>query len=59
MVIALLASVFAFLYVTLQLEDYSLLFGTVGLFAALSVIMYATRNLDWYGGGENRQPPAP
>jgi inner membrane protein len=44
-----LGVIFAFLYTTLQLQDYALLLGTVGLFAALGIVMYATRNVDWYG----------
>lgn len=44
----LLAAIYAFLYVTLQLQDYSLLFGTAGLFAVLAVVIYLTRNIDWY-----------
>ncbi|MBI5883725.1 MAG: cell envelope integrity protein CreD [Elusimicrobia bacterium] len=43
-----LCAIYGFLYVALQLQDYSLLLGTVGLFAVLSAIMYATRDLDWY-----------
>lgn len=43
-----LSLIYGFLYVSLQLQDYSLLLGTVGIFAVLSVVMYATRNLDWY-----------
>ena len=43
-----LGAIYAFLYVALQLQDYSLLLGTTGLFAVLAAIMYATRNLDWY-----------
>ena len=39
----------------LQLEDYALLLGTVGLFAVLATVMWVTRDLDWYavelGGG--------
>jgi inner membrane protein len=31
----------------LQLQDYSLLLGTVGLFVVLGIVMYSTRNLDW------------
>ncbi|OGR78144.1 MAG: hypothetical protein A2X32_01945 [Elusimicrobia bacterium GWC2_64_44] len=42
-----LAAIYGFLYVTLNLQDYSLLIGTVGLFAVLSLIMYLTRNVDW------------
>jgi inner membrane protein len=37
--------------VLLQLQDFSLLFGTIGLFAALGAVMYATRNVDWYATG--------
>jgi inner membrane protein len=44
----LLGSIFTFLFVTLQLEDYSLLAGSVGLFVILSIIMLSTRKLDWY-----------
>ena len=43
-----LGAIYGFLYVSLQLQDYSLLLGTVGLFALLSAIMYTTRDLDWY-----------
>lgn len=46
-----LAAVYGALYVILQLEDYSLLVGTAVLVAALAAIMYATRNVNWYGNG--------
>lgn len=50
-----LAGIYGFLYVILQLQDYSLLFGTIGLFIALALVMYATRNIDWYGkAGEGK-----
>ncbi len=44
-----LTAVYAALYVILQLEDYSLLVGTAVLVLALAAIMYATRNVNWYG----------
>ncbi|MGO9584633.1 MAG: inner membrane CreD family protein [Limisphaerales bacterium] len=44
----MLAAIYGFLYIALQLQDYSLLFGTAGLFAALAIVLYATRNIDWY-----------
>jgi inner membrane protein len=44
----LLATLYTYLYVLLQLEDLSLLFGTIGLFLVLALIMYITRNIDWY-----------
>jgi inner membrane protein len=43
-----LSGVYGFLYVVLQLEDYSLLIGAAGLFAVLAAIMLATRRTDWY-----------
>jgi inner membrane protein len=44
----LLAAIYGFLYVALQLQDYSLLFGSAGLFAALAIVIFVTRNIDWY-----------
>lgn len=52
----LLTGLYATLYVLLSLEAYSLLIGSVLLFAALAGIMYLTRNLDWSGLG--RTEPA-
>jgi inner membrane protein len=43
-----LAVIYGFLYVILQMQDYSLLFGTIGLFILLGLVMYSTRNIDWY-----------
>ncbi len=43
-----LAAIYAFLFVILRLQDYSLLIGTAGLFLALGLTMYVTRNIDWY-----------
>ena len=44
----LLAAIYGFLYVSLQLQDYSLLFGTAGLFVVLGIVIFITRNIDWY-----------
>ncbi len=44
----LLVTLYGFLYVALQLQDYSLLFGTAGLFLMLTIVIVATRNIDWY-----------
>lgn len=43
-----LAALYAFLYVVLQAQDYSLVIGTAGLFVALALVMVATRRVDWY-----------
>lgn len=43
-----LSVLYGYLYSLLQMEDYALLIGSIGLFVALSAIMYATRKVDWY-----------
>lgn len=51
----ILALLYGFFYSLLQLEDYSLLLGSVGLLIILSVVMYLTRNIDWYRGYGNKE----
>jgi inner membrane protein len=48
MVGGILSTLYAYLYILLQLEDYALLMGSVGLFGVLAVTMYLTRKVDWY-----------
>lgn len=45
---ALLAFLYAFLYLLLRLEDSALLVGSVGLFVLLTVAMQIFRRIDWY-----------
>lgn len=40
---------YSFLFIILQLQDFSLLFGSIGLFIALGVIMYFSKRINWYG----------
>jgi inner membrane protein len=42
-----LGFLYGYLYVLLQLEDYALLLGAVGLFAILALVMFLTRRIDW------------
>ena len=49
---AVLSAIYAYMYLLLQMEDYVLLSGTVGLFVALGLVMYATRNVDWFSIGQ-------
>jgi inner membrane protein len=44
----ILTLLYGFFYSLLQLQDYALLMGSIGLFIILAVIMYLTRNIDWY-----------
>jgi inner membrane protein len=47
-----LVLLYTFLFVTLQLQDYALLMGSVGLFFILILIMYLTRSIDWFSLGK-------
>lgn len=44
----ILIAIYGFLFVTLQLADYALLMGSIGLSLILGGTMYFTRNMDWY-----------
>ena len=46
-----LSGLYAYLYVLLQLEDYALVLGSLGLFALLAAAMALTRRVDWYAVG--------
>jgi len=50
LVAALLGGLYGYMYVLLNLEDYALLMGGIGLFLVLGAIMYLTRGIDWYAG---------
>jgi inner membrane protein len=50
----ILVLLYTYLYIVLQLEDYALLMGSIGLFLVLATIMYITRKIDWYALG--REP---
>jgi len=47
-VAATVGGLYLYLYVLLTNEDYALLLGSLGLFAALAVTMFVTRHIDWY-----------
>ena len=44
----LLTILYLFVYTMLQLEDFALLFGSVGVFVILGFVMYYSRKIDWY-----------
>ena len=44
----ILVFVYGFIFVILQLEDYSLLVGSLGLLGILSLVMMVSRKIDWY-----------
>jgi len=42
-----LVSLYGFIYVIIQLENYALLVGSIGLFLILAIIMFTSRRIDW------------
>lgn len=46
--VVILCATYLFVFVTLQVRDYALIIGSVGLTAILAFTMYITRNIDWY-----------
>ncbi|MCL2649858.1 MAG: cell envelope integrity protein CreD [Candidatus Azobacteroides sp.] len=45
---AVLSVLYGFIFILIQLQDGALLFGSIGLFMLLAVIMYYSRKIDWY-----------
>ena len=44
----ILSGIYGFIFVVLQLEDFALLVGSLGIFIALALVMYHSRKVDWY-----------
>ncbi len=42
-----LTALYSFIYIIIQLENYALLVGSIGLFLILAVIMFVSRKIDW------------
>ena len=45
-----LSVLYAFIFVIIQMEDYALLAGSIGLFFILAAVMYFSRKIDWGAG---------
>ncbi|MBI5917248.1 MAG: cell envelope integrity protein CreD [Bacteroidetes bacterium] len=50
----MLAAIYGFIFILLQLEDYALLAGSLGVFAALAAVMRYSRKVDWYNLGSRK-----
>jgi len=42
-----LAALYTFIYVIIQLENYALLVGSIGLFIILGIVMFISRKIEW------------
>ena len=45
---SILSGLYGFIFVLIRLEDTALLVGSIGLFIVLSLVMYASRKINWY-----------
>jgi inner membrane protein len=51
-----LTVLYGYFYILLQIQDYALLFGNIGLVVILATVMYLTRSLDWWTFGKTTDP---
>lgn len=44
----ILIVLYSFIFVIIQLQDYALLIGSIGIFIILGMVMFYSRKIDWY-----------
>lgn len=49
----ILIILYGFIFTIIQLQDYALLLGSIGLFIVLAVVMYLSRRISWYSAESN------
>ncbi|TDQ16659.1 inner membrane protein [Algoriphagus boseongensis] len=47
---SILGAFYAFIFIIIKQEDFALLLGSIGLFIALAITMYLSRNINWEKG---------
>ena len=45
-----LTALYTFIYIIIQLENYALIVGSIGLFVILAIVMFVSRKIDWNNG---------
>lgn len=48
LIAGILGLLYGFIFTIIQLQDFALLIGSIGLFAVLAGVMYLSRKIDWY-----------
>ena len=48
MTASILGILYGFIFIIIQMQDYALLFGSLGVFLILAVTMYFSRRVDWF-----------
>ncbi len=54
-IFGILTILYSYLFIVLQLEDYALIMGSIGLLIILALVMYMTRKIDWYAVETTRE----
>ena len=47
-IMGILAVLYGYLFIVLQLEDYALIMGSIGLLVITATVMFMTRKINWY-----------
>ena len=47
-----LCALYGYIFFLIQLQDYALLFGSIGLFFVVALVMYSSRKVNWYQVGK-------
>jgi inner membrane protein len=50
----ILVILYGFIYTILQMQDYALLMGSIGLFIVMAIVMYLSRKIDWFAINESK-----
>ncbi|MDD2983683.1 MAG: cell envelope integrity protein CreD [Crocinitomicaceae bacterium] len=48
LITGILTVLYSFIFVIIQLQDYALLIGSIGIFIILGLVMYFSRKINWY-----------
>lgn len=48
LLVGILTILYGFIFVVIQLQDYALIIGSIGIFVILAIVMYYSRKIDWY-----------
>lgn len=48
MTATILTILYGFIFILIQIQDYALLFGSLGIFLILAITMYFSRKIDWF-----------
>lgn len=58
MMCGVLVLLHSFMFSLIQMEDHSLLMGSIGLFLVIALLMYSSRKIDWYTISKSRSQAA-